>query len=66
MRHGFPSFELAQPLAKGSQKLYALGDDFQAGILRQALNRIQDKLLVTHGDNLPQAAAEGNGTVRRS
>lgn len=63
MRHGFTPLDLAQPFPDCCQKLHPLGDDFQAGVRRQALDRIQDKLLVAHGCNLPQTTAEGNDAV---
>ncbi len=61
MRHGLAALDLVKPLTDPPPKIHPLGNDIQACVCGQTLNRIQGKLLVAHGMNLPEMA--GNATA---
>jgi hypothetical protein len=54
MRNRFAALDLAKPFTDCGQKFHALGNDVEAGVFRQTLNRIQSQLLVAHKMNLAE------------
>lgn len=48
MGNRFAALDLVKAFADGGQKFDSLGDDIQAGVFRQTLDRIQSQLLVAH------------------
>ena len=61
VRHGFPSFNLIQPLADGGEKFQPFGDGVQTRIIWQALDRFQRKLFIAHAPTLHERGAKCNG-----
>src|SRR6266496_2388563 len=64
VRHGFPAFNLIQPLADGGKKFQPFGDGVQTRIIRQALDGFQRKLLIAHAPTLHERGAKCNGRYR--